>query len=129
PAATTVSLLGTPAESIHFYLQQRYLSEAAKAMLTQLIAAQGEINRLRQHENDLSAERTRITEDETRTRQNLQVLRDTPSELELRKKYLAQLERSESRLDQIRDDAKQTTTARQAAEGDLSKKVQDFRDE
>ncbi|HVR83292.1 MAG TPA: DUF4139 domain-containing protein [Planctomycetota bacterium] len=129
PAATTVSLLGTPAETIHFYLQQRYLSEAAKALLTQLIAAQGEINRLRQHENDLSAERTRITEDETRTRQNLQVLRDTPSELELRKKYLAQLERSESRLDQIRDDAKQTTAARQAAESDLSKKVQDFRDE
>jgi len=129
PAATTISLLGTPAETIRFYLQQRYLSEAAKALLTQLIAAQGEINRLRQHENDLNAERTRITEDETRTRQNLQVLRDTPTELELRKKYLAQLERSETRLDQIRDDAKQTTAARQAAETDLSKKVGDFRDE
>ena len=98
-------------------------------MLTQLIAAQGEINRLRQHESDLGVERTRITEDETRTRQNLQVLRDTPSELELRKKYLAQLERYESRLDQIREDVKQTTAARQAAEADLSKKVQDFRDE
>jgi len=129
PAATTISLLGTPAETIRFYLQQRYLSEAAKALLTQLIAAQGEINRLRQHENDLNAERTRITEDETRTRQNLQVLRDTPTELELRKKYLAQLERSETRLDQIRDDAKQTAAARQAAETDLSKKVGDFRDE
>ena len=129
PAATTISLLGTPAETIRFYLQQRYLSEAAKALLTQLIAAQGEINRLRQHENDLNTERTRITEDETRTRQNLQVLRDTPTELELRKKYLAQLERSETRLDQIRDDAKQTTAARQAAESDLAKKVQDFRDE
>jgi hypothetical protein len=129
PAATTISLLGTPSETIRFYLQQRYLSEAAKALLTQLIAAQGEINRLRQHENDLNTERTRITEDETRTRQNLQVLRDTPTELELRKKYLAQLERSETRLDQIRDDAKQTTAARQTAESDLSKKVQEFRDE
>jgi hypothetical protein len=129
PSSSAVSLLGTPAETIRFYLQQRYLSEAAKAMLTQLIAAQGEINRLRQHENDLNAERTRITEDEARTRQNLQVLRDTPSELELRKKYLAQLERNEARLDQIREDAKQTTAARQTAEADLSKKVQEFRDE
>jgi hypothetical protein len=129
PAATTISLLATPAETIRFYLQQRYLSESAKGLLTQLIAAQGEINRMRQHENDLNAERTRITEDETRVRQNLQVLRDTPSELELRKKYLAQLERSETRLDQIRDDAKQTSAARQAAELDLSKKVQEFRDE
>jgi hypothetical protein len=129
PSVSSVSLLGTPADTIRFYLQQRYLSEAAKAMLTQLIAAQGEINRLRQHENDLNAERSRITEDEARTRQNLQVLRDTPSELELRKKYLAQLERNETRLDQIREDAKQTSAARQAAEADLSRKVQDFRDE
>ncbi|HZE99809.1 MAG TPA: DUF4139 domain-containing protein [Planctomycetota bacterium] len=129
PAASTISLLGTPAETIRFYLQQRYLSEAAKALLTQLIAAQGEINRLRQHENDLNAERARITEDETRTRENLRVLRDTPSELELRKKYLAQLERSESRLDAIRDDLKQTAAARQAAETELSRKVTEFRDE
>src|SRR5262249_36112822 len=109
--------------------QQRYLSDAAKALLTQLISTQGEINRMRQRENDLNAERTRITEDEARVRQNLQVLRDTPSELELRKKYLAQLERSEARLDQIRDELKQTTAARQQAEGELSRKVQEFRDE
>jgi hypothetical protein len=128
-AASTVTLLGTPAETIRFYLQQRYLSEASKAMLTQLIAAQGEINRLRQHESDLNAERARITEDETRTRQNLQVLRDTASELTLRKKYLEQLEKSETRLEQIREDAKQVAASRQAAEADLAKKVQEFRDE
>jgi len=128
-STTTISLLGTPAETIRFYLQQRYLSEGAKLFLAQLIATQGEINRLRQHENGLNAERARITEDETRTRQNLQVLRDTPAELELRKKYLAQLERSETRLDQIRDEAKQTTEARQAAESDLNRKVREFKDE
>src|ERR1051325_6105960 len=101
PAYSQVSLLGTPAETIRFYLQQRYLSEAARALLTQLIAAQGEINRLRQHEADLNAERNRITEDENRTRENLKVLRESAAELEMRKKYLAQLEKSESRLDQI----------------------------
>ncbi|HLY09295.1 MAG TPA: DUF4139 domain-containing protein [Planctomycetota bacterium] len=129
PSTSTISLLGTPAETIRFYLQQRYLSDAAKGMLAQLAAAQAEINRLKQHENDLTAERSRITEDETRTRQNLQVLRDTPSELELRKKYLAQLERSETRLDQIRDDLKQTTSTRQLAETELGRKVQEFREE
>ena len=128
-STSSVTLLGTPAETIRFYLQQRYLSEAAKAMLTQLVAAQGEINRLRQHENDLGAERTRITEDETRTRQNLQVLRDTASELTLRKKYLDQLEKSETRLDQIREEAKQAAAARQTAEAELTRKVQEFRDE
>jgi hypothetical protein len=129
PASTTVSLLGTPAETIRFYLQQGYLTPRAKGLLDQLIAAQGEINRLRQREGDLASERTRITEDEQRVRQNLQVLRDTPSELELRKKYLAQLEKLESRLEVIRDDAKQTASTRQLAESELSKKVNEFRDE
>lgn len=129
PAATTVSLLGTPAETIRFYLQQRYLSDAAKALLTQLIAAQGEINRLKQREADLAAERTRLSEDQARVRQNLQVLRDTPSELELRKKYLAQLEKSETRLEAIRDDAKQAAATRQTLESELSKKVQEYRED
>ena len=130
PASSTISLLGTPAETIRFYLQQRYLTETAKAFLTQLIGTQGEIGRLRQRENELNAERTRITEDETRTRQNLGVLRDNaPAELELRKKYLAQLERSETRLEQIRDEAKQAAASRQQLESDLGKKVQEFRDE
>lgn len=129
PAASTISLLGTPTETIRFYLQQRYLSEAAKALLTQLIAAQGEINRLRQRESDLGAERTRITEDQARVRENLRVLRDTPSELELRKKYLAQLEKSETRIEAMREEAKQVTSARQTVEAELSKKVQEFRDE
>jgi len=128
-ASTTLSLMGTPAETIRFYLQQRYLSEAAKALLSQLVATQGEINRLRQREAELNAERARITEDEARVRQNLQVLRDTPSELEMRKKYLAVIERSEARLDLIRDEGRQAAAARQQLESELSKKVQEFRDE
>jgi hypothetical protein len=64
-AVSSISLLGTPAETIRFYLQQRYLSEAAKTLLRELIAAQGEINRLRGRENELAQERARITEDET----------------------------------------------------------------
>ncbi|MBI3857166.1 MAG: DUF4139 domain-containing protein [Planctomycetes bacterium] len=129
PALSQVSLLGTPAETIRFHLQQRYLSEAAKAMLTQLITTQGEINRLRQRENDLNGERARITEDENRVRQNLQALRDTPAELERRKKYLETIDKSEARLDQIRDEQKLAASQRQQLEGELSKKVQEFRDE
>ena len=129
PSSSSVSLIGSNAETIRFYLQQRYLSDSAKALLGQLLASQGEINRLRQRENDLAQERVRITEDENRVRENLRVLRDTPAELELRKKYLAQLEKSEARLDAIKDEAKQATSTRQQLEGELAKKVAEFRDE
>jgi len=129
PAVSSISLLGTPAETIRFYLQQRYLSEGAKALLKELIASQGEINRLRARESELAQERARITEDETRVRQNLQVLRDTPAELEMRKKYLAQIEKAEARLDGIREEGRQAATTRTQLEAELSKKVQEFRDE
>ncbi|RPH47657.1 MAG: DUF4139 domain-containing protein [Planctomycetota bacterium] len=129
PQATTVSLLGTPAETIRFYLQQRYLSEASKTFLAQLIASQGEINRLRQRETALSQERTRVTEDQARARENLKVLRDTPAELEMRKKYLAQMEKIEGRLEQIQEEARQTASQCRQLEAELSKKVQEFRDE
>ncbi len=129
PQATTVSLLGTPSETIRFYLQQRYLSEGAKALLAQLIASQGEINRLRQREGALTQERARITEDQGRARENLRVLRDTPAELEMRKKYLAQIERSETRLDQINEEARQSAATRQQLEAELSRKIQDFKED
>ena len=129
PAVNSISLLGTPSETIRFYLQQRYLSDAAKALLKELIASQGEINRLRARETELAQERTRITEDETRVRQNVQVLRDTPTELEMRKKYLAQIEKAEARLEQIREEGRQAAATRQQLEVELSRKVTEFRDE
>jgi hypothetical protein len=129
PSYSQISLIGSPAETIRFYLQQRYLSDAARQLLTQLLASQGEINRLKQREAELAAERTRLTEDETRVRENLRVLRDTPAELELRKKYLGQLEKSESRLELIRDEAKQALAQRQQLEIELAKKVAEFREE
>jgi hypothetical protein len=129
PVSTQISLLGTPAETIRFYLQQRYLSEGAKKFLSDLIAAQGEINRLRAEENDLNQERQRLTDDDTRVRQNLQVLRDTAGELEMRKKYLQRLQDSDTRQEKIREELKAKSTERAQKERDLSKKVQEFRDE
>lgn len=129
PVQNQVALLGTNAETIRFYLGQRYLSEAAKKFLGELSAAQGEINRSRAEENDLNQERARLTEDDQRVRQNLAVLRETAGELELRKKYLQRLEASDTRLEQIRTEIKDKGARRATLERDLAKKVQEFRDE
>jgi hypothetical protein len=126
---TQVALLGTPADTIRFYLQQRYLSEGAKKLLAEVIQAQGEINRLRAEEAELNQERTRLTEDDTRVRQNLGVLRDTAGELEMRKKYLQRLQDSDLRQEKIREDLKAKALERSQRERDLSKRLQEFREE
>ncbi len=124
-----VALLQSPQQTVRFYLSQRYLSEAAKKFLSELAQAQGEINRLRAEESDLVQERTRFNEDDARVRQNLAVLRDTPAELEMRKKYLQRLSESDSRLDQIRAELKDRAAKRSGLERDLAKKVQEFRED
>ncbi len=129
PAYSQLSLVGTPAETIRFHLSQRYLSEAAKRFMVELVALQGEINRLRAEENDLNQERQRLTEDDARVRQNLSVLRDTPGELEMRKKYLLRLSESDARLDQIRTLQKEKAGQRAEKERELSRKVQEFKEE
>jgi regulator of replication initiation timing len=127
--ATTVQLLGAPADTIRFYLNQRYLSDRAKALLEQLMAVQGQISGLKARENELAQERTRLTEDQTRIRENLRVLRETAGELEMRRKYLARLETAESRLEAIRDESQKAQDSRTALEQDLAKRVRDFKED
>ena len=127
--SNVVQLLGTPADTIRFYFQQRYVSAKAKLLLEQLLQVQGQISGLKARENELMQERARLTEDQTRIRQNLQVLRESAGELEMRKKYLARLEQAETRLEAIRDEAKQALDTRTQLEQDLSKRVREFREE
>jgi hypothetical protein len=129
PVAQQVALLGTPADVLRFHLSQRYLSESARKLLAELVQLQGEISRLRAEENELAQERQRLSEDDARVRQNLSVLRDTPAELEMRQKYLRRLQESDARLEQIRVRLKEAAAQRAERERDLSRKIQDFREE
>jgi hypothetical protein len=129
PVSTTVALIQTPAETIRYYAQQRYLSEAAKKFLAELAQTQGDINRLRQEENEITQERARLNEDDGRIRQNLGVLRADAAELEMRRKYLQRLQDSDTRQEQIKGLLKEKAQQRAGLERDLAKKVQDYRED
>jgi hypothetical protein len=129
PVSTTVALLQTPAETIRVYAQQRYLSDGAKKFLAELAQAQGDLNRLRQEEGELTQERGRLNEDDARIRQNLGVLRADAAELEMRRKYLQRLQDSDARQEQIKGLLKDKAQQRAGLERDLAKKVQDYREE
>lgn len=129
PLSQQITLLGTPGDVLRFHLSQRYLSEAARAFLAELVRLQSEINRLRAEENELAQERQRISEDDARVRENLKVLRDGPAELEMRQKYLKRLQESDLRLEQVRVRLKEAAAQRAERERDLSRRIQDFREE
>lgn len=129
PVSQQITLLGTPSDVLRFHLSQRYLSETARKFLAELVQLQGEINRLRAEENELAQERQRLSEDDARVRENLKVLRDGPAELEMRQKYLRRLQESDQRLEQIRMRLKEAAAQRAERERELSRRVQEFRDE
>jgi hypothetical protein len=129
PESTAVALLQTPAETIRFYSEQRYLTDAARAFLAELARTQAEINRLRQEDAELTQERARLNEDDARIRQNLGVLRTDAAELELRRKYLARLQEADTRQEQIKTRLKDAAKERAALERELAKKAQDFRED
>jgi hypothetical protein len=129
PTTQSIALLQTPENTIRFYQSQRYLSEPAKRFLGELMALQGTVGQLRQREQELAQERARIGEDDQRVRQNLGVLRETPSELEMRRKYLERLQLSDARLDDIRKQSEQLAARRAESERELARKVAEFKDE
>ncbi len=129
PVQQRVALAQTPAETLRFYMAQRYLSEAAQKFLGELAALQAEINRLRKEEQELVQERKRLDEDDARVRKNLSALRDSAGELELRRKYIQRLQESDARLEQIRDGLKERAERRAGLERDLGKKIQGFRED
>lgn len=129
PTTQSIALLQTPAETIRYWQGQRVLSEAAKKFLADLLALQGALGQLRQREQELAQERARIAEDDQRVRQNLGVLRETPSELEMRRKYLQKLSLSDARLDEIRAETAKLQAQRAESERELARKVAEFRDE
>lgn len=129
PVSQQITLLGTPSDVLRFHLSQRYLSEAARRFLAELVQLQAEINRLRAEESELAQERQRLSEDDARVRENLKVLRDGPAELEMRQKYLRRLQESDQRLEQIRVRLKEAAAQRAERERELSRRVQDFREE
>ncbi|MBI2931307.1 MAG: DUF4139 domain-containing protein [Planctomycetes bacterium] len=129
PVSTTVALLQTPAETIRYYASQRFLSEKARAFLNEIGTAQGEINRLRQEEQELASERQRLVEDEERARRNASILRDTPDELAMRKNFLKEIDAAETRLKEVQKAQKERSDRRAALERDLARKVREFREE
>ncbi len=126
PLQQTVSLIGTPAETIRWYINQKYLSDKAKAFLESLLGLLVESSKLQSEMQALERERQQLEADQNRARQNLNVLRDRPDEIELRKKYLKRLEDAEQRIEEITLKVREKAEKKAALDADLAKKVREY---
>jgi chromosome segregation ATPase len=93
-----------------------------------MASIQARIAESTQKETDAQKELERLVQDQERFRQNLQVLRENPKELELRARYLKRLEGVDRAVDTLRATIDSSRTERQGLEAELRRVVNAFRE-
>lgn len=86
---------------VEVFVRDKYISPETRRQLEQIIAVKAEIARLEQSIQQLQQEREALFADQQRLRENLKSLGNTEDEKKLRSKYIEQLTKQESRLDEI----------------------------
>lgn len=83
------------------FVRDKYISPETRQQLEQIIAIKAEIAQLEQSIQQLQQERESLFADQQRLRENLKSLGNTEDEKKLRSKYIEQLTKQESRLEEI----------------------------
>ncbi len=86
---------------IEVFVRDKYISDQTRQQLDQIIVVKAEIAHLEQSIQQLQQEREGLFADQQRLRENLKSLGNTEDEKKLRGKYIEQLTKQESRLEEI----------------------------
>jgi hypothetical protein len=99
---TTYALSNVSAEQIAFWLQERTIDSEIERVLRRVVAKRDEVEAVHREIQSRDSEQANIFNDQGRLRENLSKLGDSSEEKGLRRRYVAELERQENRLDAIR---------------------------
>ncbi len=126
----TVSLAKCNEEQIRFYVSQPSLSKGAKAFMKEMGDLMAKRASLQRETTELNQQSKRLSDDQARTRSNLQSLTSNqPKELELRAKWVASLSVNENQLSDCRGKLDELGAQVLKLDESLAKKVKEFKDE
>jgi len=127
--SSQVAIVDQGVDRIRFYLQQKYLSPAARAFLEGIVGLLEERARLERELQTYAQERTGLNEAQENFRRNMQALRDSPEERRLRDQYVARLTAALERSDELQRLEAAARQRRDQVAQEIATKVQAFRDE
>jgi len=99
---TTYALSNVSSEQIALWLEERTIDPEVERVLRRVVAKRGEVEAVRRGIQTLDAEQASIFNDQQRLRENLSKLGNSSEEKGLRRRYVAELERQENRLEALR---------------------------
>ena len=110
-------------KKISFYIQQRFINSKLEQQLTEIALLIGKANELRDKKSKLENERSQMTQEQDRIRQNLSALGNTTQESALREKYVKKLSEQENRFERIKAEIEQLDREIIALNSEIEKKI------
>ncbi|HEX4948516.1 MAG TPA: hypothetical protein VFZ34_17715 [Blastocatellia bacterium] len=112
---------------IEIFVSRKYIDDATKAALAQLLYLQELINLAAAKVKKLDEEAEAIEEDQKRLRENIDKLKNTPEAKQLITRYIAKADTQETRLEQIDKEKKAAESEQSQLHNELSKAVREFK--
>ncbi|HZU97661.1 MAG TPA: hypothetical protein VFF73_13255, partial [Planctomycetota bacterium] len=121
------SLESVDKDTIHAWLESRYIDKATLQVLEQLHKETERVHALEEKIERLESQEAKIFEDQERLRKNLGALKTGPDERSLRERYVASLGKDEDRLKDLRDQIDKAKDEKEAAEKQLRERLSHLR--
>jgi len=123
---TTYALSNLSSDQIALWLEERTIDPEVERVLRQVVAKRGEVEVVRREIQSRESEQQNIFNDQGRLRENLGKLGDSSEEKGLRRRYVAELEDQENRLDAIRAEREKLEADWRRLQAELDALVRDI---
>ena len=120
------SLSSLSPKDLDVFVASRFIDEATRAKLAKLIDLRMKINRINAKLQSFEEEEKRISEDQTRLRENIEALAKTPEAKQLIARYIAKAGEQESQIEQMQKERQNLTTEKENLERELAIEIKNL---
>jgi len=113
-------------KDLDVFVASRYIDETTRAKLAKLIDLRMKINRINAKLQSFEEEEKRISEDQTRLRENIEALAKTPEAKQLIARYIAKAGDQESQIEQMQKERQNLTTEKENLERELAIEIKNL---
>jgi hypothetical protein len=116
-------------DEIKVYIAEPHISKETKAFLSEILTIMEERTSIARQILEKKADIEKQEADQERCRRNLEVLKDTPEERDIRKGYLDRLTKADKRIDELTEIITDLREKEKLNEEKLIKKIQEYKEE
>ncbi|MBX7171257.1 MAG: hypothetical protein K1X72_09880 [Pyrinomonadaceae bacterium] len=126
PLMDSYRIASLKVEDLDLFIRQRYIDEATKQKLMQLINLRDDLAQIEKKIAELNEEEKIISNDQSRLRENIEALAKTPEAKQLITRYISVANDQETRVESITKERKELKTQREQVEAKLAAEIKNF---